>query len=404
MVTGQSRASGRVSGQVALVARKRGHVYYARYRHVDGRTAQKRLGYAWTERGRPPEGWHTRRTAEAALQALLTDVRRGLIEPPSTERRVTTFGDACAEWLRYTRDDRRVRRSTYADYARVVRAHLLSAFGADTPLADITSQDVERWRDGLLRDGRSARTAAKLLTNLNGVFRRAQHVYDLPANPLARVERVRQRGRNDFRLVTPNEVEAVARAAELPGDGGLIRVAAYTGLRLGELRALRWCDVDFEKRLVHVRHNYVAGEYGLPKSGRVRSVPLIDQASAAFETLSRRAHFTGPDDLVFGSSVGQPFEDSQWRRRFAKAVATAGVPRMRFHDLRHCFATIAVQAWPLTAVQAFLGHADIQTTMIYVHHAPQHDAAEKLSRLVATALTPLATADNRIEAQPLLPR
>jgi integrase len=70
------------------------------------------------------------------------------------------------------------------------------------------------------------------------------------------------------------------------------------------------------------------------------------------------------------------------RRRFYGALTAAGLPHIRFHDLRHTFGTLAVQAFPLTDVKAYMGHADIQTTMIYVHHVPQNDAADKLSRLL----------------------
>jgi Phage integrase family len=72
-------------------------------------------------------------------------------------------------------------------------------------------------------------------------------------------------------------VETLARAAEDDQDAALFRIAAFTDLRLGELRALRWSDVDFGLRLVHVRRNYTRGVEGSPKSGRDRSVPLIDQ-------------------------------------------------------------------------------------------------------------------------------
>ena len=73
---------------------------------------------------------------------------------------------------------------------------------------------------------------------------------------------------------------------------------------------------------------------------------------------------------------------SALRRRFYAARDRAALEPIRFHDLRHTFGTIAVQAFPLTDVEAFMGHADIQTTMIYIHHVPQRDAAEKLSRRV----------------------
>ena len=102
----------------------------------------------------------------------------------------------------------------------------------------------------------------------------------------------------DFNVLSPVEVEAVARAAKDGQDAAVFTVAAFTGLRLGELRALRWRDVDFAKQTVLVRGSFTHGRPGPPKSGKVRSVPLIDQAARALDGLSRREHFTGPDELV----------------------------------------------------------------------------------------------------------
>ena len=157
-------------------------------------------------------------------------------------------------------------------------------------------------------------------------------------------------------------------------------MAAFTGPRLGELRALRWTDIDFEKRLVHVRASFTRGAVGAPKSGRVRSVPLIDQAARALDALSKRDIFAGADDLVFVEAAGEYIDDTRLRRRFQAALERAGLKRLRLHDLRHTFGTLAVQAFPLTDVKAFMGHADITTTMIYVHHVPQNDAADKSAR------------------------
>jgi len=153
-------------------------------------------------------------------------------------------------------------------------------------------------------------------------------------------------------------------------------------LRLGELRALRWDDADWMLRLVHVRRSYTRGSESEPKSGRVRSVPLVDQAARALDRLSRRERWTDEDDLVFVNPVGGHIEDSAMRRRFYDALDRAGLEQIRFHDLRHTFGTIAVQAFPLTDVKAYMGHADIQTTMIYVHHVPRHDAADRLTELL----------------------
>lgn len=91
---------------------------------------------------------------------------------------------------------------------------------------------------------------------------------------------------------------------------------------------------------------------------------------------------------MFGNGVGKHFEDSALRRRFYAAREKAGLKPIRFHDLRHTFGTLAVQVFPLSDVKAYMGHADIATTMIYVHHVPQLDAAEKLSRALGSQASP----------------
>ena len=137
--------------------------------------------------------------------------------------------------------------------------------------------------------------------------------------------------------------------------------------------------------MIHVRQGFTRWELGDTKSHKVRSVPMIDQVLQVLDDLSQREMFTGSEHLVFPSSTGFYFDDARLRRRYKQALADAGLDPMRFHDLRHTFGTIAVQAFPLSDVKAFMGHADIQTTMIYVHHVPQHDAAERLSRIVSRA-------------------
>jgi len=88
---------------------------------------------------------------------------------------------------------------------------------------------------------------------------------------------------------------------------------------------------------------------------------------------------------VFVNTIGRHIDGSALRRRYLAAAEAAGLRRLRFHDLRHTFGTLAVQAFPLTDVKAYMGHANIETTMVYVHHRPAHDAADRLSALVAAA-------------------
>ena len=381
----------RVTGHISLRDRDSGSVWYAKYRLADGRQVQRKLGPAWTEKGRPRDGYFTKKTAQEALDALLSDARRGTL-PDSRARSGKTFGDACAEWLRYVEHDKQRAPSTLQDYGNVVRCYLLPTFGADTPLEKITTDGIERYREQLLEQDLSRRTIQKILVLLFGVLKRAKRRGWIATNAAEDVERVTVKRSGDFNVLSPVEVQAVARAAGGEQDGAIFTVAAFTGLRLGELRELRWRDIDFAKQTVFVRASFTHGQQGPPKSGKVRSVPLIDQAAVALDLLSRRGNFTSPDDLVFCTELGEHLSDDRLRERFYVALEGAGLgdkrkgrDPMTFHDLRHTFGTLAVEAWPLHDVQAYMGHADIQTTMIYVHHQPKATAAEKLSQLVAAA-------------------
>jgi integrase len=118
-------------------------------------------------------------------------------------------------------------------------------------------------------------------------------------------------------------------------------------------------------------------------------VPLTDHAAGALDRLSRRDHFIGPDDVVFCSLTGRHRDDFMIRRAFYRALDRAGLGHLRegahpfrFHDLRHTFGTLAVQAWPLHDVQGYMGHQHIATTMLYVHHQPRLSAAAELTRLI----------------------
>jgi len=388
--------SAHASGHVFTVERERGAQWYAKWRiptGSDGKRAtyvqrQRKLGPAWTERSLPPAGWFTKKTAEAELRRILVEAEQ---EPQSVAEQssLPTFTLASKRWLRYIEDDRKRKRSTVNGYRQCVETDLVPVFG-EQRLDEITGREVDRFREALLSRGLSARSVNRILSQLRSMFTwfADDNVYGLAVNPAAKVRRQPQTRSGDFAVLSVAEVGALARAAESEQDATLFQAAAFTGLRLGELRALRWRDCDFAGHIVHVRQNFVAGEMTTPKGKRVRSVPLIDQAAVALDGLSRRERFVRDDDLVFPNPVGEPFDASGLRRRFGLALAAAGLRHIRFHDLRHSFGTLAVQAFPLSDVQAYMGHADVATTMIYVHHVPKLDAAHRLSALVKAETAP----------------
>src|SRR5947209_18509417 len=109
-----------VSGHVFRVERRRGPVWYAKYRLPDGRQVQRKIGPAWRARGRPATGYFTKRLAEDWLRAVLDQARRGM--PAGSSRTGVTFADAAVEWLRFIKEDRERKPSTLVDYESALRA------------------------------------------------------------------------------------------------------------------------------------------------------------------------------------------------------------------------------------------------------------------------------------------
>ena len=149
------------------------------------------------------------------------------------------------EWLRFIEEDWERKPSTLNDYRSALKAHRLPAFG-EQPLEAITPEQIDQWRRGLT--GLSNRSKNKLLIQLHGTFRRAQIVWGPQANPLARVEKHPMRASGDIQVFSPEEVWALVRAAGFEQDGAIFLTAAFAGLRMGELLALRWRDVGFARR------------------------------------------------------------------------------------------------------------------------------------------------------------
>jgi integrase len=177
----------------------------------------------------------------------------------------------------------------------------------------------------------------------------------------------------------------------------LVRFAAYTGLRQGELVALRWRDVSFADRVLIVERALSGTEELSPKSGTLRAVPLADQAVAALDRQSRRANFTGPDDYVFATLTGDRPDPSALRRRYNRARDAAGAQALPFHALRHTAASLMVRKLDPVTVQAILGHASVKTTERYLHARRAADLADD----VTAALTSV-NGDDKDDGRALL--
>lgn len=365
-----------VSGHVRLVEGKRGSKWFVKYRLGDGRQVKRKLGPAWTGRGRCPAGYFTKRTAEEALAAILADARRGVL--PHSNRSGATFEDAAMEFLRYKRDVRQVDAATLADYKGVVVGYLIPEFG-QMPVESITAEKIDAYKERLIEGTPlSNRSVVRHLNVLHGIFKRARRAFGLNENPAGAdvVERPPVVYTGEFDTFEGEEVERLAAAAENDQDAALYRVAAYAGLRQGELFALRWRCVDFVGGLIHVRRNFTHGEEKVPKGKKARSVPMTPDVIDPLARLKDTTRWSGDDDLVFPNVIGEFEQHDRMRRRFWSALEKADLRKIKFHDLRHAFGTAAVQHLGEAAVQGYMGHSDVRTTQRYLHHKPRpQDAA-----------------------------
>jgi len=371
------------SGHVYRRNGTRGPVWYAKYRLPDGRQVQRKIGPAWTNRGRPPAGYHTKQSAGRWLTEVIDQARMG--ELPGMVRTGATFAEAVVEYLRWLEHDRARKPSTLRDYRSVTTAHLLPAFGK-MRLEDLTTDQVEQWSAGLAADGTmSNRTRLKILTVLHGVMERARRVWRLPRNPVTDVEKPTSRPTTEIEVFSPEEVHALVRAASSEQDAAIYLTAAFTGLRRGEIVALRWRDVDFTGRHLRVTSSYTERALSTPKSGKVRSIPMAPVVAEALARLAQREERTD-DDLVFPGIAGNFLDGTALYRRYKAALKRADLRDLRFHDLRHTFGTQVIGNPRVSILQLkeWMGHADIDTTMKYLHFAPRTSDAD----LIAEAFSP----------------
>lgn len=274
-----------------------------------------------------------------------------------------------------------VKPNTIRDYRSYVRVHIEPHFRT-RPIRDISIADIERFIAAQRENkGLSSSTVSNHVNFLHAVFAHAMRHEIITRNPVALAKKPRVRGlRREFTFLTVEEVGKVLDAYPLDYltrlDRAVVLTAAMTGLRQGELIALRWRDIDFERGRLAVRASISRGVAGAPKSaGSVRTVPLARRVSLVLEEHRKRTSYGADSDLVFcHPHTGNPYDPSKMRERFYGAMDRAGLGEkvglggggITFHSLRHTFGTqMASVGAPLVAIKEWMGHADVQTTMIY---------------------------------------
>lgn len=405
----------------------------------DGTPVVRALGRAWVEpdghggwrrkRGRAPEGVLTENEAVRRMLELVRahHAEQSRMEQTAEERRRRgiTFRELAAEWLVYLEREKGAKPSTLSDYAwmlaepgaphrrgRGTYPGLLMAALGDRAIASVTTRDVADFLRSLDERGCRPRTVNKYRQLISAAWNYAmrEDTHGLTLNPAAGTSKRREPPPAILDFYEPDEIEHLARAAERGAhraaqpaglgdperaarrdedrqDAELYRIAAYTGLRLGELLALRWDDVDLSNRRLVVHRSISAKVEGPTKSWQARHIPIADAAARAFARLAGRERYTAPADYVFCTRLGRPLDGAVLRRRFKRTAAAAGLRVLRFHALRHGAGSLVARQTDARWVQGFLGHSKLSTTERYLHAKARQEDVDRLNRAFALAVS-----------------
>jgi len=346
------------------------------------------------------------------------DIRRAIATIQTLEH--VLFDDVITAFLEYQETELRVKPSTLKNNRSLLakptgkskqRGARIMRFFSGRELFGILTADIRKFLAAMDREDISPRTVNIHRQLLHAIFEFARRPdsYGLPDNPVAATKKRPEDGTSALEPFEPSEIALIADAAKAglhrarPGhrgsrfsarsdrewhlaniqDGCLYVIAMQTGLRMGELIALRWRDLDLRESSLTVSRSMSAGKESSTKSRKSRVVPIAKEAVEAFLELRQRDFFTGRNDFVFCTSSGSPLDRSAVRKRFVKAQEAAGVSVRRFHDLRHSFGSRAVLILGIVKVKEIMGHAKLTTTERYLHTKARKSDAENLTSIFA---------------------
>jgi integrase len=321
----------------------------------------------------------SRSRAMAALSRRLGPINAGTHHAQSTR----TFSDFVrADWSPVVLPT--LKYASQKHYRYVLNVHLVPTFGK-TRLCDIARESIQSFLAQKLSTGLAWKTVKHIRGTLARVLASAEDWGYLERNVALKTQLPRRPITfAPKRVLLPKQVQELTDELTEPARS-IALLLVLTGLRVGELLALRWKRVDLTARTLSVMETVYEGHFDTPKTQRsVRVIPIGDEASSVFERLHRDQR---PDDLVFATSTGQPLSrHNLLRRQLRPACKKLGLEGITWHSLRHSHATLldAVGA-PLGTVQALLGHSTSEITReVYLHSIPedQRRAVAKVESLV----------------------
>lgn len=356
--------------------RRRGHNEGSIYQRKDGLwVASVSLGMVNGKRKRKYIYGKTRAEVSREQTKLLHDLNRGV--PIRTAG--TTVAAFLERWLATIKPN--VRPNTHRNYSIMINRHMLPAIGR-IRIEKLTQQHVHELMVAKTQEGLSLRTVINIRNVLRAALNQAMKWDLVPRNVATLVDPPKI---DPYEPVTLSKAQAAQLIDVLRGDRleALYAVALSVGLRQGEVLGLRWEDVDLERGRIAVKRQLqvIDGVQTLtePKSKTSRrTIPLPPSVMDLLrqhrkqqleERMLAGGRWQAQWDLVFTTPIGTPLDDSNLRKQFKAALVRAGLPVMRFHDMRHSAASmLAARGVHPSVAQRILGHANVNTTLaVYTH-------------------------------------
>ena len=323
----------------------------------------------------------TRREAQSLLEQRLRPLNQGTQRPQSTVR-FEVFVEN--EWRTLILPTLKL--STQHGYQVLLRKHVLPYFG-DRRLCDIGKQDVQQFVTEKFRQGLAWQTVRNAWIVLSTVLDSAVEYECLSVNPARGVKFPPQTPRTEPKVLTANDLNGLLQHLGEP-YWTMVALSAVTGVRIGELLALRWRAVDFQSRTLRIAESVFQGKFQAPKSEKsVRTIPIGPVALQILLEHHRRSAPRSGEDLLFPRADSDPYRESGLLQRVLQpAAVAAGLGHVTWHQLRHVHATLLHDLGvPVKIAQKQLGHSAIETTLnVYTHAIPEthRRAIEDLERVL----------------------
>ena len=302
------------------------------------------------------------------------------------EKKILTFAEVGREWLEHKKPN--VRITTW----EMFNGHLKHHFDElqNIRINVITTATVEKWIAKRQAEKMCLGMLRKILVTFNQTMAYAVRHRFIDANPVRDAERPRRKmddvtGGN-VAVLNPGEIRALLDATKSQKYRTLFLTAVMTGARQGEIVGLKWSDVDLNKKQLHVKRTFNHARFFTPKTkGSIRAIDL--SPVMIIELKKWKLASGGHDDgLVFPTETGTPIEAGKLIVRYFKpALKAAGLPNIRFHDLRHTYASLMIeQGENIKYISSQLGHASTTITLDIYSHLMKSENQEAALRLENT--------------------